>query len=64
MAAAESMGTTEGNDLTVVEAHAVEDGAEVRLLFCAVGEAAVRGTEGHVAVGTTRAPRDDGACVC
>ncbi len=37
MAAAESVGTAEGDDLAVIEAHAAEDGAEVGLLFGAVG---------------------------
>ena len=60
MAAAEGVGAAEGDDLPVVETHAVEDGAEVGLLFCAVRETAVGSTEGDVAVGAAGTPGDDG----
>ncbi len=62
MAAAEGVGAAEGDDLAVVEAHAAEDGAEVGLLFGAVGEAAVGGAHADVAVGAAGSPGDYGAC--
>ena len=61
VAAAEGVGAGQGDDLPVVEAHAVEDGAEVRLLLGAVGEAAVGRAHGDVAVGAAGAPGDGGA---
>ena len=61
MAAAEGVGAGQGDDFAVVEAHAVEDGAEVRLVFGAVREAAVGRAHGDVAVGAAGAPGDDGA---
>ena len=61
MAAAEGVGAGQGDDFAVIEAHAVEDGAEVRLVFGAVGEAAVGRAHGDVAVGAAGAPGDDGA---
>lgn len=61
MAAAEGVGAGQGDDLLVVEAHTVEDGAEVVLAFGAVGEAAVGRAVGDVSVGAAGAPGDDGA---
>ena len=61
MTAAEGVGAGQGDDFPVVETHAVEDGAEVRLVFGAVGEAAVGRAHGDVAVGAAGAPGDDGA---
>ncbi len=61
MAAAEGVGAGEGDDLAVVEAHAVEDGAEVGLVFGAVGEAPVRRAEADVPVRAAGAPGDLGA---
>ena len=61
VAAAEGVGAGQGDDLPVVEAHAVEDGAEVGLLFGAVGEPAVGRAHGYVSVGAAGAPGDGGA---
>lgn len=61
VAAAEGVGAAEGDDLAVVEAHAAEDGAQVGLLFGAVGEAAVGGAHADVAVGAAGSPGDYGA---
>ena len=61
VAAAEGVGAGQGDDLPVVEAHAVEDGAEVGLLFGPVGEAAVGRAHGYVPGGAAGAPGDGGA---
>ena len=61
MAAAERVRAGQGDDLAVVEAHAVEDGAQVGLVFGAVGEAAVGRAHGYVTVGAAGAPGDGGA---
>ena len=61
VAAAEGVGAGQGDDLAVVETHAVEDGAQVRLLLGTVGEAAVGRAHGDVAVGAAGAPGDGGA---
>ena len=61
VAAAEGVGAGQGDDFAVVEAHAVEDGAEVGLLFGAVGEPAVGRAHGDVPVGAAGAPGDGGA---
>ena len=61
VAAAEGVGTAEGDDFAVVEAHTAEDSAQVGLLFGAVGEAAVGGAEAEVAVLAAGAPGDGGA---
>ena len=61
VAAAEGVRAGEGDDFAVVEAHAVEDGAQVGLLFGAVGEAAVGRAHGYVPVGAAGAPGDGGA---
>ena len=61
VAAAQGVRARQGDDLAVVEAHAVEDGAEVRLVFGAVREAAVGRAHGYVAVLTAGSPGDDGA---
>ena len=60
VAAAEGVGAGQGDDLAVVEPHAVENGAQVRLFFRAVREAAVGRAHGDVAVGAAGAPWDGG----
>ena len=60
VAAAEGVRAGQGDDFPVVETHAVEDGAQVGLIFGAVREAAVGRAHGYVAVGAAGAPRDDG----
>ena len=61
MAAAEGVGAGQGDDLAVIETHAVENGAQVRLVFGAVREAAVGRAHGDVAVVAAGAPGDGGA---
>ena len=60
MAAPQGVSAGEGDYFSIVETHAAEDGAEVGLLFGAVGEAAVGGAEGDVAVGAAGAPGNGG----
>ena len=60
MAAAEGVRAGQGDDFPVVETHAVEDGAQVRLVFGAVGEASVGCAHGYVAVVAAGAPGDGG----
>lgn len=59
MAAAESMRAAQGNDLAVVKTHAPKDGAEMRLLFRAVGKTAVRSAHGDVAISSAGPPGND-----
>ena len=61
MAPAEGVGTGQSDDLLVVEAHAVEDVAEVVLALGGVGQAAVGSARGHVPILAAGAVRDDGA---
>lgn len=61
MAAAESVGAAEGNDLAVIKAHAAKDRAEVRLLFSTIRQTAIGGAHADIAIGTAGAPRDNGA---
>ena len=61
MAAAEGVRAGEGDDFAVVETHAAEDGAQVGLVFGAVGQAAIGCAHGHVAVCAAGAPGDGGA---
>lgn len=61
MAAAQGVRARQGDNLPVVEAHAAEDGAEVRLVLGAVGEAPVGRAHGDVAVCAAGAPGDGGA---
>lgn len=61
VATAEGVGTGQSNHLSVVEAHAAEDGADVLAVLGGVGEAAVRCAEGDVAVGAAGAVGDLGA---
>lgn len=61
MAAADGVGTKEGDNLTVVEAHAVKDLANVLLLLAGVWETTVGGTGGNVLVSTAGTPWDDWA---
>lgn len=61
VAATQSMCPAQGYDLTVVEAHAAEDGAQVGLLFRSVGETAVGRAHADVSVSAARAPGNDGA---
>ena len=50
------MSSAEGYDFAVVEAHAAEDGAEVRLLFGAIGESTIRRAGADITVGAAWAP--------
>jgi hypothetical protein len=50
VAAAEGVGTGEGNDFLVVETHSAEDGAEMVLFFRSIWETAIRGAKRQVAV--------------
>ena len=61
VAAAQGVGAGQGDNLPVVEAHAVEDGAQVGLLLGAVREAPVGRAHGDVAVGAAGPPGDGGA---
>lgn len=61
VAAAESVGTRESDDLLVVEAHAVEDGAEVLLLLGSVRETTVGSAVRDVTVVAAGSPGDLGA---
>jgi hypothetical protein len=61
VAAAESVGTGESDDLLVIEAHAVEDGTKMLLLLRSVGETAVGGAVRDVTVVTAGSPGDLGA---
>ena len=61
MTAADGVRAAQRHDLAIVEAHAVEDGAQVVLLLAAVGEASVGRAKGDVAVLSARAPGDGGA---
>jgi len=61
VAAAESVSTRESDDLLVVEAHAVEDGAEVLLLLGSVRETTVGSAVRDVAVIAAGSPGDLGA---
>ena len=56
--AAQRMGAHQSHNLLVVEAHAVEDVADVLVVLGAVGETAVRCAGGHILVLTTGAPGD------
>ena len=53
------MGTTEGHDLTVIESHAVKDGAKMVFALRCIGEAAIGCAEGDVTVLAARTPRYD-----
>jgi len=59
VAAAERVSAKQGDDLLVVEAHAIEDVADVVLALCGIGQAAI-GRAGLVisSVPAARAPRD------
>lgn len=61
VAAAESVGAGESDDVLVVEAHAVEDGAQVVVALGAIRQAAVRSAVADVAVLAAGAPVDVGA---
>jgi len=61
VAAAQSVGTSKGNDLLIVEAHAVEDVAEVVLALSSIGETAIRSAGGDILILATRAEGDLGA---
>jgi microcystin degradation protein MlrC len=61
VAAAEGVGTGKGDNLTVVEAHAVEDVTEVLGALRGVRETAVGGLVDLEAVNTAGAPGDGGA---
>lgn len=58
MAAAQGVGAGEGDDFLVVEAHAPEDGAQVRVALGRVGEASVGGAGGEFFVGAAGAVGD------
>lgn len=61
VAAAKSVGTGESDNLLVVEAHAVEDGAQVLLLLGAVGKTTVGSAVRDVTVVAARSPGNLGA---
>lgn len=61
MAAAKGVSAGQGDYFPVVEAHSREDGAQVRLVFGAVGEPSVGRAHGYVAVGAAGPPGDGGA---
>lgn len=61
MAASKGVGTRQSDDLLVVEAHAVEDVAEVVLALGSIGETAIRSAGSDIPVGATRAEGDVGA---
>lgn len=61
VAAAESVGTGESDDLLIVEAHTVEDGAKVLLLLGSVGETAVGSAVRDITVVTAGSPGNLGA---
>lgn len=61
VAASEGVGTREGDNLTVVKAHAAEDGAKVLLLLGSVGKTSVRGAVRDIAVVAARSPWDSRA---
>lgn len=54
------MGAAQGDDLAVIETHSAEDGPEMGLLFCAVGETAIRRAHGDVSVCPTGSPGHSG----
>ena len=60
MTAAKSVGSRQGDDLGIVEAHATEDGAEMGLVFRSVRQATVRRAKGNIAVGAAGPPGDYG----
>lgn len=61
VAAPQRMGTRQGHNLTIVEAHTPKNGAKMRLLLGSIREAAVRRAHAHVAIGSTRTPGNDRA---
>jgi hypothetical protein len=61
VAAAESVGTGESDDFLVVEAHTVEDGAEMLLLLGSIRQTAVGGAVRDVTVVAAGSPGDLGA---
>lgn len=60
VAAAESVSTREGNDVLIVEAHAVEDVSEVAVGLGGIGETTIRSAGGDVAVSAARSVGDSG----
>ena len=60
MAAAESVSTGEGDDLLIVEAHAVKDVTEVLGSLGTVGKTAIRSAGGSFLIGAARAPGNRG----
>ena len=60
VAAAEGVGARQSDNLLVVEAHAVEDVAEVVGALSGVGQTAVGGASNGLAVATARTEGDDG----
>jgi hypothetical protein len=61
VAAAESVGTGESDDFLVVEAHTVEDGAEMLLLLGSIRETAVGSAVRNITVVAAGSPGDLGA---
>ena len=61
MAAAKGVGAGQSDNLLVVEAHAVEDVAQMVVALAGVGETAIRRAEGDVTILATGAVGDDGA---
>lgn len=61
MAATESVSTGEGNNVLVIETHAVENVPQVAMGLGSIGKTAVRSASGDIAVGATRSVRDNRA---
>lgn len=61
VASAKSVSAGEGDDLLVIEAHAVEDVTEVAAALGSIGKPAVRSAGSDVSIGTARSPWDDRA---
>lgn len=61
VAASEGMGTTQSNNLLVVEAHASEDVSQVPVALGGIGETSIRGASREVLVLAARSVRDSWA---
>lgn len=61
VASSEGVSTAQGNDLLVVEAHTVEDVAQVLVSLGCIWETSIRCASRHILVSSTRSVWDDGA---
>lgn len=61
MAAAQSVGTGEGDDFLVVEAHATKDVAQMVAALSGVGQTAIRRAERDIAIVAAWSEGNDGA---